>query len=75
MYHLSGEFAMGRFGLSVASLSDINYDRHDDLAVGAPYAGPDKRGVVYIYNGYNEGVLPEPSQVAAYRFYRCCHHR
>ncbi|XP_046740441.1 integrin alpha-PS2-like isoform X2 [Diprion similis] len=52
----------GRFGLSLASLKDIDLDGYQDFAVGAPYGGPDGRGVVYIYHGSKTGVLEKYSQ-------------
>ncbi|XP_048504880.1 integrin alpha-PS2 isoform X1 [Athalia rosae] len=52
----------GRFGLSLASLNDINRDGYGDFAVGAPYAGPKGRGAVYIYHGSANGVLEKYSQ-------------
>ncbi|KAG8178041.1 hypothetical protein JTE90_022924 [Oedothorax gibbosus] len=60
---LDGTFTKGRFGLSLASLKDINRDGFEDFAVGAPYAGKDGRGVVYIYHGSPSGVRDKPSQV------------
>lgn len=34
-----------------------------DLAVGAPYDGPDGRGAVYIFLGSIDGILKKPAQV------------
>ncbi|KAL5276429.1 ITGAV family protein [Megaselia abdita] len=53
----------GRFGLSLASLGDINLDGYGDFAVGAPYDGPQGRGAVYIYHGSSTGPLKKPSQI------------
>lgn len=53
---LWGRDSNGRFGTSVASLGDINGDDYEDVAVGAPYAGEDGYGVVYIYNGGEDGL-------------------
>ena len=50
-----------RFGLALCNLGDINKDRYEDVAVGAPYEG---RGVVYIYLGSKQGIITEPSQVS-----------
>uniref|UniRef100_A0A0C9R298 If_0 protein n=1 Tax=Fopius arisanus TaxID=64838 RepID=A0A0C9R298_9HYME len=58
-----GESNRGRFGMSVASLGDLDLDGYTDFAVGAPYAGPEGRGAVYIYHGSSEGVLEKYSQV------------
>ena len=49
-----------RFGFALANLGDINKDRYEDLAVGAPYEG---KGVVYIFLGSRHGIIIEPSQV------------
>ncbi|KAL7028917.1 hypothetical protein ACKWTF_006042 [Chironomus riparius] len=58
-----GKASKGRFGLALASLGDINLDGYGDFAVGAPYDGPNGRGVVYIYHGSANGPLKKPSQV------------
>lgn len=34
-----------------------------DFAVGAPYAGKDGNGVIYVYHGSASGVRNKPSQV------------
>ena len=39
----------GRLGLSLASLGDLDLDGYDDLAVGAPYCGPNKEGKVKLF--------------------------
>ena len=40
----------GRLGLSLVSLGDLDLDGYDDLAIGAPYCGPNKEGKVKKYN-------------------------
>ncbi|XP_041101408.1 integrin alpha-8-like [Polyodon spathula] len=60
---LSGTEVFGRFGSSIASLGDINLDGYHDIAVGAPFAGEDRRGRVFIYNGQQDGLKLPPSQV------------
>jgi hypothetical protein len=55
-----------RFGFALANLGDINKDRYEDLAVGAPYEG---KGVVYIYLGSKHGIITEPSQVLSLPFF------
>ncbi|XP_054088332.1 integrin alpha-PS1 isoform X1 [Zeugodacus cucurbitae] len=47
------------FGLALANIGDINKDRCEDLAVGAPYEGD---GVVYIYLGSLTGLVSKPAQ-------------
>ncbi|XP_047988907.1 integrin alpha-PS2 isoform X4 [Leguminivora glycinivorella] len=59
---ITGEVSRGRFGLSVASLGDINYDGFGDIAVGAPYGGEHGRGVVYIFQGSETGIRDKYSQ-------------
>lgn len=49
--------------MSLASLGDIDRDGYGDFVVGAPYAGPNGRGAVYIYHGSRTGVLEKYSQV------------
>lgn len=61
--HRDGESNRGRFGLSLASLGDIDRDGYGDFAVGAPYAGTENHGAVYIYHGTREGVSEKYSQV------------
>ncbi|KAI4498187.1 hypothetical protein M0802_006673 [Mischocyttarus mexicanus] len=58
-----GESNRGRFGLSLAFLGDIDHDGYGDFAVGAPYAGSNGRGAVYVYRGSRNGVLEKYSQV------------
>uniref|UniRef100_A0A3P8NWG7 Uncharacterized protein n=1 Tax=Astatotilapia calliptera TaxID=8154 RepID=A0A3P8NWG7_ASTCA len=60
------------FGLAVENLGDINLDRYDDFAVGAPYDDKGK-GKVYIYYGSATGqispkVLPGPSGVKLFGY-------
>ncbi|KAF4525253.1 hypothetical protein B566_EDAN012788 [Ephemera danica] len=58
-----GEKSKSRFGLSLTTLGDINKDRYEDFAVGAPYDGPQERGAVYIFHGSKLGVREKHSQV------------
>lgn len=60
---LTGIDTFARFGSSIAPLGDMDQDGFNDIAVGAPYAGEGKKGLVYIYNGRSSGVSPAPSQV------------
>ncbi|KAL7976576.1 hypothetical protein Chor_008525, partial [Crotalus horridus] len=60
---LSGTEAFGRFGNSIAPLGDLNQDGYRDVAIGAPFAGEDQRGRVFIYNGDRNGLNPNPSQI------------
>nr|DBA21608.1 TPA: hypothetical protein GDO54_018218 [Pyxicephalus adspersus] len=60
---LSGFYAFARFGSSVAPLGDVDQDGFNDIAIGAPYAGEGKKGLVYIYNGKSSGISTVPSQV------------
>ena len=47
----------------MANVGDLNLDGYDDLMVGAPYGGPNRRGVVYLYSGSSQGLTTEPTQV------------
>lgn len=49
--------------MAIAYLGDIDHDGYGDFAVGAPYAGPEGRGAVYIYQGSPDGLLEKFSQV------------
>ncbi|XP_023700313.1 integrin alpha-8 [Paramormyrops kingsleyae] len=60
---LSGTDVFGRFGSSIASLGDLNQDGFHDVAVGAPFAGEDHTGRVFIYNGQSSGLKLKPSQM------------
>lgn len=50
-----------RFGLAIANCGDLNRDKFEDLAVGAPY--DPHGGSVYIYLGSASGIKTSPSQV------------
>ncbi|XP_069067694.1 integrin alpha-8 [Pleurodeles waltl] len=58
-----GTDIFGRFGSSIAHLGDLDQDGYNDIAVGAPFAGEDRRGKVFIYNGGENGLSERPSQV------------
>ena len=57
---LKGYKSRSHFGLSLASLGDLNLDGYEDLAVGAPNDGS---GAVYIYLGTASGLSTKYSQV------------
>lgn len=48
---IDGHKNRGRFGTAVANCGDLNRDGYQDVAVGAPYDGPEGHGAVYIYMG------------------------
>ncbi|XP_063227165.1 integrin alpha-9-like [Bacillus rossius redtenbacheri] len=50
------------FGTSIASIGDINVDGYPDVAIGAPYGGPDGSGSVFIYHGHRDGLKNKYSQ-------------
>ena len=58
-FAIDGKNHKARFGLSVACIGNLNLDGKsqqvpkgiEDMAVGAPYDGPDHKGAVYIYLG------------------------
>ncbi|XP_053083807.1 integrin alpha-8 [Pangasianodon hypophthalmus] len=60
---LTGIHLFGRYGSAIAPLGDINQDGYLDVAVGAPFAGEDRSGCVFIYNGERSGLRLKPSQV------------
>ncbi|XP_029282333.1 integrin alpha-5 [Cottoperca gobio] len=61
--HLTGTQVFGRFGSTIAPLGDLNQDGFNDVAISCPFGGDDQQGLVYIYNGYSEGLREKPSQV------------
>uniref|UniRef100_A0A7N6BP35 Integrin, alpha 5 (fibronectin receptor, alpha polypeptide) n=1 Tax=Anabas testudineus TaxID=64144 RepID=A0A7N6BP35_ANATE len=61
--HLTGTQAFGRFGSTIAPLGDLNQDGFNDVAISCPFGGEDRQGLVYIYNGYSDGLREKPSQV------------
>lgn len=50
-----------RFGFALSSCGDLNKDKYDDLAVGAPYE--QGGGAVYIYFGSSKGLKSQPAQI------------
>ncbi|KAM6471354.1 integrin alpha-5 isoform 2-T2 [Liasis olivaceus] len=60
---LTGHQEFGRFGSAIASLGDLNQDGYNDVAIGVPFGGMAKQGVVYVYNGQQNGLHAKPSQV------------
>ncbi|XP_029429548.1 integrin alpha-IIb [Rhinatrema bivittatum] len=60
---LTGTDLYGRFGSAIAPLGDVDMNGYQDVAVGAPFAGRDERGRVYIYGGQSTGVIAHPTQV------------
>uniref|UniRef100_A0A8D0GJ39 Integrin subunit alpha 8 n=1 Tax=Sphenodon punctatus TaxID=8508 RepID=A0A8D0GJ39_SPHPU len=60
---LSGTAVFGRFGSAITHLGDLNQDGYNDVAIGAPFAGEDRRGEVLIYNGNINGLNANPSQI------------
>ncbi|MEE6466707.1 hypothetical protein FKM82_007028 [Ascaphus truei] len=62
---LTGTEVFGRFGSAIAHLGDLNQDGYNDIAIGSPFAGEDRRGRVFIYNGNINGLNAKPSQTLA----------
>ncbi|MEE6472011.1 hypothetical protein FKM82_009436 [Ascaphus truei] len=60
---LTGGDEYGRFGSSIAILGDLDQDGYNDVAIGAPFRGENRRGAVFIFNGQSGGLNPKPSQV------------
>ncbi len=44
-----------RFGAAIASIGDIDGNKFNDVAVGAPLE-TDSSGSIYIYNGFKHGL-------------------
>lgn len=59
---LNGFEIFARFGSCIAPLGDLDRDGFNDVAIGAPYGGDNKKGIVYIYNGRSTGLNNLPSQ-------------
>ncbi|KAJ8282403.1 hypothetical protein COCON_G00049220 [Conger conger] len=60
---LTGSEIYSRFGSSIAPLGDLDLDGYNDIAIAAPYGGPEQKGLVYIYNGRQGGPDTVASQV------------
>ncbi|XP_075067963.1 integrin alpha-8 isoform X2 [Mixophyes fleayi] len=60
---LNGMEVFGRFGSAIGNLGDLNQDGYNDVAIGSPFAGEDKKGRVFIYNGNRNGLNADPSQI------------
>ncbi|XP_070770162.1 integrin alpha-V isoform X2 [Enoplosus armatus] len=60
---LTGSEVYARYGSAIAALGDLDMDGYNDVAISAPYGGPDHHGLVYIHNGRPQGPDPSPSQV------------
>ncbi|XP_053116772.1 integrin alpha-L isoform X3 [Hemicordylus capensis] len=54
-------YRLGRFGMAIADLTDINGDGRTDVAVGAPLED-EENGVIYIYNGHGRTLNMHYSQ-------------
>lgn len=60
---LTGSEMYARYGMAIAALGDLDMDGFNDVAISAPYGGPDHNGLVYIYNGRSQGPNPTHTQV------------
>ncbi|XP_008303005.1 integrin alpha-V [Stegastes partitus] len=60
---LTGSEVYARYGSAIAALGDLDMDGYNDVAISAPYGGPDRNGLVYIHNGGPRGPDSTPSQV------------
>ncbi|KAG7165078.1 Integrin alpha-PS3-like [Homarus americanus] len=57
--YFGSKTSFARFGTTLASVGDLNFDRFDDVVVGAPWEGA---GAVYVYLGSSSGLRPKFSQ-------------
>ncbi|XP_060111252.1 integrin alpha-IIb [Heteronotia binoei] len=60
---LTGTEAYGHFGMAIAPLGDVDQDGYTDIAIGAPFAGQEVGGRVYIYSGQSDGLSTSPVQI------------
>ncbi|XP_075968357.1 integrin alpha-V isoform X2 [Anarhichas minor] len=60
---LTGSEVYARYGSAITALGDLDMDGYNDVAISAPYGGPDRYGLVYIHNGRPHGPDSSPSQV------------
>lgn len=57
-----GSASNARFGYAIVNIGDINKDRYNDVAIGAPLE-EDHGGSIYIFNGKIDGIHKTYSQV------------
>ncbi|KAM6954971.1 integrin alpha-V isoform 1-T1 [Lycodopsis pacificus] len=60
---LTGSEVYARYGSAITALGDLDMDGYNDVAISAPYGGPNRYGLVYIHNGRPQGPDSSPSQV------------
>ena len=53
-----------RFGSAISNVGDLHKDGFEDFVVGAPYAGQDHQGEIYVYRG--SGYLNDLTKGNAY---------
>ena len=74
-----GEKSFDLFGFCVSGAGDVNGDGYDDIVVGAPFAGEQDNGLVYVYFGSSapdniaDVVLsPEPERTPSFGYSVSC---
>lgn len=69
LFQFLGDVESGNFGQAVCGIGDWTGDARAEIAVGAPRAGADGRGLVQVFSG-RDGVmmrsLPAPAEVAGF---------
>ncbi|KAK3560669.1 hypothetical protein QTP86_014521 [Hemibagrus guttatus] len=63
-------YKRARFGSAIADIGDIDGNKFRDVAVGAPLEA-DNEGCVYIYNGFEDGIKNQFSQVIGFEPLQC----
>uniref|UniRef100_A0A8D3CB41 Integrin alpha-2 domain-containing protein n=1 Tax=Scophthalmus maximus TaxID=52904 RepID=A0A8D3CB41_SCOMX len=54
---LTGSEGYARYGSAITALGDLDMDGYNDVAISAPYGGPDRHGLVYIHNGRKQSLV------------------
>ena len=64
------KYEFARFGSTIATVGDLDGNRYNDVAIGAPLeedSESGRSGSIYIYNGIPGGIMHEFTQVSLWR--------